>query len=543
MPRHLQVSSHLGSNKMVGKDFRIVGKRIGAGNFGEVRIGENTQTHEKVAIKIERIANPKGVSATIRLKHEYDMLRKIYHGFPKGHKINGIPRFHYFGKCGSVDCLVLDLLGTNLEDLFELVGQLFSMKTVLMIAFQLLDRIETVHQRGLVYRDVKPENFLLGKKDSEEFNIIHMVDFGLATFYRDPQTGKHLPFRDLKTMTGTARYMSVHSHLGKAQSRRDDLESIGYVLIYFAKGKLPWQGIKTNNLKEKYKKIRDAKMKFPLHVLCDGLPKQFQSFMSYVKKLGFSETPDYEFLKDLFHELYEECGFSYDDSSFDWTHLDLPNDVQRFNQNNKDGIKESDISSFNTENSQHFAFDDICDNDADVKDEAKDKLGELRDIRDQTKAMEGIVNSRKNVRSLSISNSNLGLESSETDFGAGDGSNNLNPKFNGLNGSQSYSQGYFSNDGSEPVGPINKSNHHGHQMHYSSGVSHCDEIQVVTEEPHSMEANPICELHQEKGRCTEACTVDERMSFLCFTWRKRKKDITYHTFDAQKCQGQTRRGY
>lgn len=138
------------------------------------------------------------------------MLRKLYHGYPRGHKLNGIPRLHYFGRCGKADCMVVELLGANLEDLFELVGRKFSMKTVLMIAFQLLDRIEQVHQRGLVYRDIKPENFLLGRKETGSANIIHLVDFGLATFFRDPVTGRHLPFKDMKTMTGTARYMSVH---------------------------------------------------------------------------------------------------------------------------------------------------------------------------------------------------------------------------------------------------------------------------------------------------------------------------------------------
>ena len=117
------------------------------------------------------------------------MLMLIYRGYPKGYKINGIPGVFHFARCGSLDCMVLELLGPNLEDLFELCGSRFSLQTVLMIAFQLLDRIETVHNRGLVYRDVKPENFLLGRKNSKESNIIHLVDFGLATHYRDPNTG------------------------------------------------------------------------------------------------------------------------------------------------------------------------------------------------------------------------------------------------------------------------------------------------------------------------------------------------------------------
>lgn len=151
--KHTDVALGLGHAKMVGPDYKIVGKKIGAGNFGEVRLGVHVPTGEKVAVKIERIVQgQKGPCSTIRLRQEYEMLRLIYRGYPKGHKINGIPRIHHFARCGTLDCMVLELLGANLEDLFEMCGSKFTMKTVLMIAFQLLDRIEVVHSRGLVYR-------------------------------------------------------------------------------------------------------------------------------------------------------------------------------------------------------------------------------------------------------------------------------------------------------------------------------------------------------------------------------------------------------
>ena len=157
-------------------------------------------------------------------------------------------------------------------------------------------------------------------------------------------------------MTGTARYMSVHSHLGKAQSRRDDLESVGYVLIYFLKGRLPWQGFKTGgNVKEKYRKIRDSKMKVPVSVLCQGLPKEFETYMNYVKAMKFSDAPDYEYLKDLFHKLYENQGFSYETTVFDWSKDgELPTDVNRFNR----ARRGSNVSSVNTEASEAHDEDD-----------------------------------------------------------------------------------------------------------------------------------------------------------------------------------------
>ena len=232
----------------------------------------------------------------------------------------GIPNVYYFGQEGLHNILVIDLLGPSLEDLFDHCGRRFSIKTVVMVAKQMLSRVQTIHEKNLIYRDIKPDNFLIGRPSTKAQNVIHVVDFGMAKQYRDPKTKQHIPYRERKSLSGTARYMSINTHLGREQSRRDDLEALGHVFMYFLRGGLPWQGLKAATNKQKYEKIGEKKQTTAIKDLCDGFPEEFNKYLSYVRNLGFEDTPDYDYLRELFTKALANTG-EVEDGEYDWMKL------------------------------------------------------------------------------------------------------------------------------------------------------------------------------------------------------------------------------
>lgn len=230
----------------------------------------------------------------------------------------GIPRIIWCGSEGDYNVMVMELLGPSLEDLFNFCSRRFSLKTVLLLADQMISRIDYIHSRDFIHRDIKPDNFLMGL--GKKGNLVYIIDFGLAKKYRDTRNQRHIPYRENKNLTGTARYASINTHLGIEQSRRDDLESLGYVLMYFNLGTLPWQGLKAANKRQKYERISEKKLSTPVDELCKNFSSEFRTYLTYCRQLHFEQHPDYNYLRKLFRFRFQRQGFSYD-YVFDWNLL------------------------------------------------------------------------------------------------------------------------------------------------------------------------------------------------------------------------------
>ncbi|EAR82347.2 casein kinase (macronuclear) [Tetrahymena thermophila SB210] len=293
----------------VGKSFKLT-RKLGSGAFGEIFHGVNLKNNVEVAIKLE----------PVNTKHPqlfYEV--KLYQYLLQDETIidKGIPQVYYCSTEGEYNIMVMDLLGPSLEDLFNFCNRRFSLKTVLMLAEQMLQRIEYVHHRHFLHRDIKPDNFLIGS--GKRSNKVFIIDFGLAKRYLQ-RDGTHIPYRDNKNLTGTARYASINTHLGIEQGRRDDLESLGYVLMYFLRGSLPWQNLKANNKKDKYERIMEKKLSTPVEVLCKSFPDEFVKYLAYCRNLRFDEKPDYNYCQSLFKERFQKEGYEKD-SNFDWNKI------------------------------------------------------------------------------------------------------------------------------------------------------------------------------------------------------------------------------
>jgi casein kinase 1 len=272
-------------NKILSDNYIIL-QKIGNGSFGEVYLARQ-KNGKLVAAKVEE------KSKIPRIYNEY----RVYKNLIKKGFINGIPQIYDYIVTKDYNILFMQLLGQSLEDLYIEADKNFTVNRVINIAEQMINLIEQVHRCGFIHRDIKPSNFLV---DIDSSDKLYIMDFGLAKRYA--LNGVHMKFHDKKSLIGTARYSSINMHLGIEPSRRDDLESIGYVLIYLLKGKLPWQGLTKKNGVSSIDQIGEVKLITSIDKLCSGIPSCFKEYLKYCRGLKFDEDPDYQYIKGLFYK-------------------------------------------------------------------------------------------------------------------------------------------------------------------------------------------------------------------------------------------------
>ena len=280
-------------NRIFFKKYQCI-KKLGEGSFG--RIYEAVYNSEHFALKFEDINSNSNL-----LENEASIMNYL--------KGPNIPLVRSFGTSGNYNILIMQLMGKSLEDLINM-KKTFPIKTVCLIGYQMINVLEYIHNKHFVHRDLKPDNFVVGLNDLSKY--LYLLDFGLAKKYRSSVTLKQYPLINKKKLTGTARYASINALRGFEQSRRDDLESAGYVLMYFLRGALPWQGIPGKTKDERYKKILQKKKDTSAQELCEGFPEEFEKYIEYTRNMEYEEEPDYDRLRDYFIEVSEKQNEVFD---------------------------------------------------------------------------------------------------------------------------------------------------------------------------------------------------------------------------------------
>ena len=385
-------------------------KLLGYGTFGEIILAFDNNSRQLRAIKFEIMT-----AKNAQLKHEYTIYeqlniieerknqskkdKEIYKGTIDAESITkitmnyvdkannkaiGIPKVYYFDKIENrFSYMVMDFLGPSLGDLFQLMQKKFSLQTICMCGMQMMCRLEYIHEKGFIHRDIKPENFVTGINDDS--NTIYIIDFGLARRFKDKKTGSHTPYRENRQMIGTVRYASINTQIGIEQSRRDDVEAVGYVLVYLALGRLPWQRAGKEKGKGHLAKVLEKKLITPPEILCKKLPKQFSFIFQYIRKLKFEERPDYNMMKCLLADLLlSKMNLTKTTTfSFDWfkdpNNLELSESIENMKQNessnkteeNKDVENENENDNDN-ENAIDANYDKLPDNHPKIEDENED---------------------------------------------------------------------------------------------------------------------------------------------------------------------------
>ena len=303
-------------------------RKLGQGSFGSIYEAQSIYSNKLYAVKIEDMKQEQFI-----LEEESAILSYL--------NIPQIPKIKSFGYSGSFIILVMELLGKSLDKIFnELPSKKMSIRCVCNIAYQLLYIFELMHNNNIIHRDIKPANIAIGREEKSKY--IYLLDFGLSKKYRSSKTKKHFPFTQGKKLIGNARYSSINALNGNTQSRRDDLESLGYLLLYLLLGRLPWQGYISHSKEDKYYKIKQIKNQTTPEELCEGLPPQFEEYIKYTRNLEYEQDPDYNYLRNLFLSVLKNYNWEFD-YYYDWDQVGLTNseikakeknDINIMNNNN-----------------------------------------------------------------------------------------------------------------------------------------------------------------------------------------------------------------
>ena len=319
--QHAPNNDHL-LNKVFFQKYRTI-KKLGEGSFGKVYKAEYNKVY--YAMKFENKSRSQSL-----LESEATIMNYL--------RGPNIPNIESFGTSGEYNILIMQLMDKSLEDLIN-IHKNFSVKTVCLLAFQMMNILQNIHDKHIIHRDIKPDNFVMG--NSENNAHLYIIDFGLAKKFRSSRTLVQYPYIKKKKLTGTARYASIHALEEYEQSRRDDLESVGYVLLYFLRGSLPWQGLKVKTKEARYQKILEKKKETSSEELCKNFPEEFQEYVTYTRNLGYTDDPDYDMLRGLFNTLLcDKMGENFD-FIYDWTTQSDLRKRKTESNNNIDGLSTS----------------------------------------------------------------------------------------------------------------------------------------------------------------------------------------------------------